>query len=49
MHRAFAAIARFLDAAERRGLGRERAFVDADESGLERVGDAPDALDVTRE
>ena len=39
--RAFAAEARFLDAAERRDLGRDDAGVEADDAVLERLGDAP--------
>src|SRR5436190_16699071 len=48
VHRALTAVAGFLDATERRRLGRERTLVDADEAGLERVGHAPNALDITR-
>src|SRR5262245_26198097 len=41
--RALAADAGLLDAAERRHLGRDEAGVDADDSVLERLRDAPDA------
>src|SRR5438270_7670192 len=44
--RAFAADAAFLHAAERGDLGRDDAFVDADDAVFERLGDAPDAADV---
>ena len=44
--RAFAADAAFLHAAEGRDLGRDDAFVDADDAVFERFGDAPDAADV---
>src|ERR1700684_2340792 len=41
MARALAADARFLDAAERRKLARDRAGVDPDHPVFERLGDAP--------
>jgi hypothetical protein len=44
--RAFAADAAFLHAAEGRDLGRDDAFVDADDAVFEGLGDAPDAADV---
>src|SRR6516162_10368735 len=44
--RAFAADAAFLHAAEGGDLGRDDAFVDADDAVFERLGDAPDAADV---
>ena len=44
--RAFAADAAFLHATERGDLGRDDAFVDADDPVFERLGDAPDAADV---
>ena len=43
---AFAAEAGLLHAAERRDLGRDDAFVDADDAVFQRLGDAPDAADV---
>src|SRR4249919_3389477 len=46
--RSLAAVARFLHAAERRGLRRERTFVDADDAAFERVGHPPDACDILR-
>src|SRR5690606_36336921 len=44
--RAFTTEAGGLDAAERRKLGRDQASVDADDTGLDALGDAPDAADV---
>jgi hypothetical protein len=44
--RAFAADAAFLHAAEGRDLGRDDAFVDADDAVFEGLGDPPDAADV---
>jgi hypothetical protein len=44
--RAFAADAAFLHAAEGGDLGRDDAFVDADDAVFEGLGDAPDAADV---
>src|SRR5437016_9821672 len=44
--RAFAADAAFLHAAEGGDLGRDDAFVDADDAVFEGFGDAPDAADV---
>src|SRR6516164_4864849 len=44
--RAFAADAAFLHAAEGGDLGRDDAFVDADDAVFEPLGDAPDAADV---
>src|SRR5258706_11269546 len=44
--RALAAEARLLDAAERRHLGRDDAFVDADDAVLEPLGDPEDAPNV---
>src|SRR5713101_8574040 len=44
--RAFAADAAFLHAAEERDLGRDDAFVDADDAVFEGLGDPPDAADV---
>src|ERR1700736_3464841 len=44
--RAFAADAAFLHAAEGRDLGRDDAFVDADDAVFEGLGDAPDAADI---
>src|SRR5437016_4450249 len=41
--RALAADARFLHAAERRDLGRDDAFVDADDAVFQGLGDPPDA------
>src|SRR4051794_25689219 len=38
--------AAFLDAAEGGDLGRDDAFVDADDAVFERFGDAPDAADI---
>ena len=38
--------AAFLHAAERRDLGRDDAFVDADDAVFEPLGHAPDAADV---
>ena len=37
---------RLLEAAEGRHLGREHALVDADDAGLERLGDAEHPADV---
>src|SRR5438445_7616015 len=44
--RAFAADAAFLHAAERGDLGRDDAFVDADDAVFEGLRDAPDTADV---
>src|SRR6516162_7094675 len=44
--RAFAADAAFLHAAKRGDLGRDDAFVDADDAVFEPLGDPPDAADV---
>src|SRR5260221_1315518 len=44
--RALAADAAFLDAAERRDLGRDDPLVDADDAVFERLGNPPDAADV---
>src|SRR5881275_1241839 len=44
--RPLAADAAFLHAAERRDLGRDDAFVDADDAVFEGFGDSPDAADV---
>ena len=41
--RALAAVPRILDAAERRGLGRESALVDPDDASLQGIGHPPDA------
>ena len=46
LFRAFAADAAFLHAAERGDLGRDDAFVDADDVVFECLGNAPDAADV---
>src|SRR5213079_1239425 len=46
--RAFAAETGLLDAAERRDLGGDEPGVDADHAVLERLGNPPDAADVTR-
>jgi hypothetical protein len=43
--RTFAADAALLHAAERRGLDRHDAFVDADDAVFERLGDAPDVAE----
>ena len=43
--RTFAADAALLHAAERRGLDRDDAFVDADDAVFERLGDAPDVAE----
>src|SRR6476620_5793716 len=48
VHRTRAPVARLLHAAERRGLGRESAFVDADKPALQCLRDPPDALHVRR-
>src|SRR5450755_2405393 len=47
--RAFAAQARFLDAAERRHFGGDQAGVDADHAGLQRFRDPPDPTEIARE
>src|SRR6201997_4991363 len=44
--RAFAADAAFLHAAEGGDLGRDDAFIDADDAVFEGLGDAPNAADV---
>src|SRR5262245_31219281 len=44
---ALASHPRLLDAAEGRNLGRDDAGVDADDPVLERLGDAPHAVEVT--
>src|SRR5689334_1396011 len=44
--RAFAADAAFLHAAEGGDLGRDDAFVDADDAVFERLGDPPDAANI---